>query len=81
MGANRASSFVAGLLSTTGLIGALLFAAAVVTLVRRSSSVREYRPVIWALVTSLVRKAVAGTDLSDSSGSSVCHSACSPAPP
>lgn len=68
LGANRASSLLPGLLSTTGLIGTLLFAAVVSNLVYRSSSVREYRPVIWALVTSLVLRAVAGPDLSDGSG-------------
>ena len=68
LGANRASSFFAGLLSTTGLVGTLLFAATVATLIYRSSSVRAYRPVIWALVTSLVLRAVAGPEISDSSG-------------
>ncbi|MGH3751281.1 MAG: hypothetical protein ACRDRP_01045 [Pseudonocardiaceae bacterium] len=68
LGANRASSFLAGLLSTTGLVGTLLFAAAVAGLIRRSAAVRECRPVVWALVTTLVLKTVAGPDLSDSSG-------------
>jgi hypothetical protein len=68
LGSSRASSFLPGLLSTTGLLGALLFAAAVVILITRSAPVREYRPVIWALVAVLVLKVVAGPDLSDSSG-------------
>ena len=68
LGASRASSFLPGLLSTTGLLGALLFAAAVVILIVRGAPVREYRPVIWALVAVLVLKVVAGPDLSDSSG-------------
>lgn len=68
LGANRASSFLPGLLSTTGIIGTMLFAAAILSLIRRSATVREYRPVIWALVTLLVAKVVAGPDLSDSSG-------------
>lgn len=68
LGANRASSFMPGLLSTTGIIGTMLFAAAILSLIRRSATVREYRPVIWALVTLLVAKVVAGPDLSDSSG-------------
>jgi hypothetical protein len=68
LGANRASSFLAGLLSTTGLVGTLLFAGAVVSLIRRGVAVREYRPVVWALVTTLVLKTIAGPDLSDSSG-------------
>ena len=68
LGANRASSFLPGLLSTTGIIGTLLFTAAVVTLVVRGGKVRRYRPVVWALVTLLVVKLVSGPDLSDSSG-------------
>ncbi|MGE3285963.1 MAG: hypothetical protein AB7J32_07645 [Pseudonocardia sp.] len=68
LGANRASSFLPGLLSTVGIVGTLLFATAVVTLLRRGSAVREYRPVAWALVALLVIKVVAGPDLSDPSG-------------
>lgn len=68
LGANRASSFFAGLLSTTGLVGALLLAAAIVGLVRRGGAMRAYRPVVWALVAVLVLKVVAGPDLSDTSG-------------
>jgi hypothetical protein len=68
LGANRASSFLPGLLSTTGIVGTLLFTAAVVTLVSRGSRVSAYRPVVWALVTLLVVKLVSGPDLSDSSG-------------
>ena len=68
LGANRASSFVPSLLSTTGVIGTLLFAAAVITLIRRSMPVREYRPVVWALVGLLVGKVIAGPDLSDTTG-------------
>lgn len=68
LGGSRASSFFPGLLSTTGVVGTLLFAAAVVTLIRRSANVSEYRPVVWALVTLLVLKIVAGPDLSDNSG-------------
>lgn len=68
LGANRASSFFAGLLSTTGLIGTVLFAVTVATLIYRGGSVREYRPVVWALVAFLVVKIVSGPDLSDSTG-------------
>ncbi len=68
LGSNRASSFVANLMSTTGLIGTVLFVAAVVTLIRRGGRVRAYRPVVWALTTLLVAKVIAGPDLSDTSG-------------
>lgn len=68
LGGSRASSFFPGLLSTTGFVGTLLFAAAVTALIRRSSSQVEYRAVIWALVALLINKVVSGPDLSDSSG-------------
>ena len=68
LGGTRASSFLAGLLSTTGLVGVLLFSAFVIFLLRRASLVVAYRPVLWALVATLVLKTIAGPDLSDSSG-------------
>jgi hypothetical protein len=68
LGSSRASSFLPGLLSATGLIGTLLFAAVIFTLLRRSAPMREYRPVIWALVSVLVVKVVSSPDLSDTSG-------------
>ena len=68
LGGSRASSFLPGLLSTTGIIGTLLFAASVAAVIRRSSSQVEYRPVIWALVALLINKVVSGPDLSDFSG-------------
>jgi hypothetical protein len=68
LGANRASSWFPGVLSNTGIVGALLLAATIVTLIRRSAGVHEYRPVVWALVTSIVLKLVAGPDMSDPSG-------------
>ncbi|WFG44919.1 hypothetical protein [Pseudonocardia alni] len=68
LGANRASSFLAGLLSTVGIVGALLLVGAIAELVRRSWPVREYRPVVWALVALLTLKVIAGPDLSDPSG-------------
>jgi hypothetical protein len=68
LGSNRASSFVPSLLSTTGILGGLLFVAAVATLIRQSAPVREYRPVVWGLVGLLVVKVLSGPDLSDTSG-------------
>ncbi len=68
LGGSRASSFFPGILSTTGIVGTLLFAATIVVLIRRSASVVEYRPVIWALVALLILKIVSGPDLSDPSG-------------
>lgn len=68
LGSARASSFAPTLLSATGLIGTLLFTAAVVGLIVRAWPERGYRPVLWALVTLLVVKLAAGPDLSDASG-------------
>lgn len=68
LGSGRASSFLPTLLSTTGLIGTLLLAATIAMLIHRGATVRAYRPVVWALVTLLVTKVVAGPDLSDSGG-------------
>ncbi len=68
LGANRASSFFAGLLSTTGLVGTLLLAAAIFGLIYRGGVVRQYRPVLWALIAVIVLKVVAGPDLSDNTG-------------
>ncbi len=68
LGSSRASSFLADLLSITGIIGTLLFASTVLLLIHRSSAMRTCRPVFWALMTLLVAKLVAGPGLSDSSG-------------
>jgi hypothetical protein len=68
LGSNRASSFVANLLSTVGVVGALLFAVAVATLIRRGWAIPHVRPVVWALVALLIAKVVSGPDLSDNTG-------------
>ncbi|WP_138758763.1 hypothetical protein [Modestobacter altitudinis] len=68
LGAHRPSSFFAGLLSSTGVIGTALFIAVVWTLIRRASAVDQFRPVIWAVITLLVTKVIASPDLSDPSG-------------
>jgi hypothetical protein len=68
LGANRPSSFLAGLLSTIGLVGAALLAVAVWTIVRRAFVIEHVRPAVWALVALLLSKAVSGPDLADPSG-------------
>ncbi len=68
LGSNRASSFVASLLSTVGIIGTLCFVAVVSTLIRRSWRIRSVRSVVWSLLALLVSKVVSGPDLADSSG-------------
>ena len=50
------------------LVGTLLFALAVWSLVRAGHRDQAYRPVVWALVASLVVKGVSGPDLADTSG-------------
>ncbi|MFC0681408.1 hypothetical protein ACFFGH_26560 [Lysobacter korlensis] len=68
LGAHRPSSFVAALLSTTGIVGTVLFASAVWAIVRSAIPYREFRPVIWALTAVLITKVIAGPDLGDTSG-------------
>jgi hypothetical protein len=68
LGSNRGSSFLASLGSTTGVLGILLFAAAVFLIIRSAAPLKEYRPVIWALTALLVGKVVSAPDLADSSG-------------
>lgn len=68
LGASRASSFLPSLLSTTGVVGTVLFTAAVVSLMVRGGRLRSYRPVVWALGALLVVKVISGPDLSDTSG-------------
>jgi len=68
LGSNRASSFAASLLSTVGVLGTLLFVAAVVVLLRDTWHLRAVRPVAWALTALLITKVISGPDLADSSG-------------
>ncbi len=68
LGSNRASSFAASLLSTVGIIGALLLATAIWVLVRDTWPVPLVRPVTWALIAQLLVKVISGPDLADTSG-------------
>lgn len=68
LGAGRASSFVPTLLSTTGIIGTVLFVAAVGIIVTAALPLRGYRGVVWVVVALLLTKAIAGPDLSDPTG-------------
>jgi hypothetical protein len=65
LGSNRPSSFLAMLLSCTGLIGTVLFLAAVTRFVRHAARLPEFQPTAWALVALLVSKLVAGPDMSE----------------
>ncbi|KYH44975.1 hypothetical protein [Branchiibius sp. NY16-3462-2] len=68
LGSGRASSFIATLVSTTGIVGTALFVAAIALIAYSSLSIRQARPALWVLITLLVTKAVAGPDLSDPTG-------------
>lgn len=64
LGSNRPSTFLPGLLSTTGLIGVALFVWAVAQLLHAAWKRPEWRPTVLALLTLFLTKAVAGSDLS-----------------
>lgn len=68
LGAGRASSILPTLLSTTGLVGTLLFAGAVLGVGARSFSLHRLRPVLWGLIALFVVKLIAGPDPFDSTG-------------
>lgn len=68
LGSNRPSSFVAGLLSTVGLVGTTLFVTVVWIMVREAYPIPNCRPVVWALAAFLITKAIAGPDLNDTNG-------------
>jgi hypothetical protein len=68
LGAGRASSLLPTLLSTTGLIGTLLYAAAILEVGVRSFPIRHLRPVLWTLVALLVVRLISGPDPFDTTG-------------
>jgi len=68
LGSHRPSSFLAALLSTTGVLGTLLFAATIVLVIRAGLRNDAYRPVVWGLVALLTTKVIGGPDLADTSG-------------
>lgn len=68
LGANRPSSFALMLLSNVGVVGFLLFVAAVVLIVRHALTCGGAAPTVWVLVAILTAKLVSGPDLSDPSG-------------
>lgn len=67
LGANRPSSFLAMLLSCTGIPGAIFFFVAVISIMRRAYAVPAYRATVWALVSVLAGKFISGPNLSDPS--------------
>ncbi len=65
LGSNRPSSFLATLLSCTGVVGAAFFAIAITRLIVAASTRPEYHATIWALVSVLVSKVVSSPNISD----------------
>ena len=68
LGANRSSSFLSGVLSTTGVIGACLFFGVLAYLIVNGYKLGSFRPVVWSLLALIVVKVISGPDLSDTSG-------------
>ncbi|WP_084126831.1 hypothetical protein [Demequina sp. NBRC 110054] len=68
LGSARASSFLATLLSATGYVGALLFAAAIFAVARPASRIHAAQPVMWVLVVVLLTKLLSGPDVTSTSG-------------
>lgn len=67
VGSNRPSSFFASLLAGVGVIGLVLLGIAFIVITLRASRDRRVHPVVWALISILVSKILAGPDLSDPS--------------
>ena len=65
VGANRPSSFLAALLSTTGVLGTALFVVAFAVVLRGAIRSRPHQAAAWALVALTFSKVVAVPDLSD----------------
>lgn len=65
VGANRPSSFLAMLLSSSGVLGTVLFLTALVAIMWKALRSHAYQPTAWALVALMCSKIVAGPDLSD----------------
>lgn len=68
VGSNRPSSFVASILSQTGVPGFVLFAVAVVVILRAAIPHRQVRPVLWVALSFFIGRAFNGPDLGDSTG-------------
>lgn len=68
LGSNRPSSFALMMLSNVGVVGVLLFVAAVVLIVRHAQRCGGAGPTLWVLAAILTAKVVSGPDLADSSG-------------
>ncbi|MFW2513778.1 hypothetical protein ACNI3K_08360 [Demequina sp. SO4-13] len=68
LGSVRASSLVFTLLGAVGVIGMILFVAALLAITLPALRLHSHAPVVWALVAAVIGKVIASPDLSDSSG-------------
>ena len=68
LGSNRPSSFVASLLSQTGVVGLTLFIIAVLTLIWHAIPHKAARPALWVMTSILLGKLFNGPDLGDPTG-------------
>lgn len=68
LGANRASSLAATLLSTVGAPGTLLLVLAIASLTVQSRRNLGVRPAVWAMTALLITKVISGPDLNDTNG-------------
>lgn len=65
LGSNRPSSLLPMLLSCTGLVGLALFLFLVARMLVGSARVERWRPAFWLLLTVVITKSIAGSNLSD----------------
>lgn len=68
LGSVRASSLFFTLLGAVGVIGIILFVAAVLTVILPALRLQGHAPVVWALMAALLGKAIASPDLAGPSG-------------
>ncbi|WP_084125892.1 hypothetical protein [Demequina sp. NBRC 110054] len=68
LGNVRASSLVYTLLGAVGVVGAILFVGAVLSIALPALGLTGYAPVMWALTATFIGKAISSPGLSDSSG-------------
>ncbi|WP_375401447.1 hypothetical protein [uncultured Amnibacterium sp.] len=68
LGSNRPSSFLAALLSTTGIVGTALFIVALAVVLVQAAPIRSVSPVMWAFISLLISKIISAPDLGDPTG-------------
>lgn len=79
VGSNRPSSFLASLLSTTGVLGVAFLLCAIAVVAVHAGRRPEYQAAVGALVATVISKLVSGPDISEPAMwflLAVCASAC-----